>query len=85
MINVIQIQLKFFIILKAFFSNFVINVKQIQFDRKILSILKLFFFTKEKRKKKKKKKNCTNVESLGSVFEGQSFVDSCVWASARER
>ena len=63
-----------------------INVKQIQFDRKILSILKLFFFTKEKRKKKKeKKKNCTNVESLGSVFEGQSFVDSCVWASARER
>lgn len=82
MINVIQIQLKFSIILKVFFSNFVINVKQIQFDRKILSILKLFFFYEGK---KKKEKNCTNVESLGSVFEGQSFVDSCVWASARER
>ena len=81
MINVIQIQLKFSIILKVFFSNFVINVKQIQFDRKILSILKLFFL----RRKKEKRKNCTNVESLGSVFEGQSFVDSCVWASARER
>ena len=63
-----------------------INVKQIQFDRKILSILKLFFLRRKKeKKKKKKKKNCTNVESLGSVFEGQSFVDSCVWASAIER
>jgi hypothetical protein len=33
----------------------------------------------------REKRHCRNVKRLGSVFGGQSFTDSFVWAGARER